>query len=55
MPRDEEEAWERWRAAIERYQANPTDRNEAEMHRRGREFERVFCPEGADAENGKAA
>ena len=53
MPFDETEAWERMRAAILRYQADPTPENHAEMRRTSRVFKRLFCDAAAEA--GKAA
>jgi hypothetical protein len=39
MPLDETEAWEQMRTAILRYQADPTEKNLAEVRRRGRVLE----------------
>jgi hypothetical protein len=47
MP-DDYERWEMMRAAILRYQADPTPENYAEMRRRSRAFEAVFCGDSAD-------
>jgi hypothetical protein len=55
MPLDENEAWERMRAAILRYQADPTPENHADVRRTSRVFEAVFCGESTDADAGKEA
>lgn len=48
MPLDENEAWELWRAAIQRWLDDPGPRNLAEKNRCGRLFKAVFCPEQHD-------
>jgi hypothetical protein len=55
MPLSEAELWERWRAAILRYQADPTPENFSEQQRHRRAFEIVFCGESADDEADRAA
>jgi len=48
MRLDENEAWERMRDAILRYQADPTPENHAEVRRSSRAFRAVFCGDSAD-------
>jgi len=48
MALNESEAWELWRAAIERWLDRPTAQNLAEKNRRGRAFHAVFCPDDID-------
>ncbi len=56
MPLDENEAWERMRAAILRYQADPTEKNLAEVRRTSRAFRDVFCGSNViQLDAGKAA
>jgi len=55
MPLDETEAWERMRAAILRYQADPTEESYAEVRRTQREFREAFCGNVVPLDPGKAA
>lgn len=53
MPQDENEAWERMRAAVLRCQADQTEKNLAEVRRRSREL--VAAMEGGDGVDKEAA
>jgi len=51
MPLDENEAWERMRAAILRCQADPTEENLAEVRRSGRVLRAVMTGDSDGAED----
>jgi hypothetical protein len=54
-PLDENEAWERMRAAILRCRADPTEENHAEVRRRSRALTRAMEGDGAEVMDDQAA